>query len=440
MRAASRNIWTGRRSAYVTNEGPASGDETPRRLASGQRTAGLLSGASAARLYYLLAAGMVIVLTAYPNKLGGSNFRAVDFFGASFWLLAATGTVPASRRATNHVVPVVKIVAVVLAMFCINGVLWYDNEVFGELALKCLRLTLILGPLVASSTVQLSPQQAASLLRFVAAGAVIGVGGSVVAYMNGIDAVFAHQTLAVGETRVNRLGGLVGETGAFAFYTLVGVGAVMMVGARTKRMVPAGLLAVGLWVASLNFTAARVSLITVTPLVLVLAWRMRYWGRSRWLIPIVFGAALVAVLVSLDTIVGSTVASRSLDVADGKSLTSGRSERWENLLSGFLANPLIGRGYRSSELVGTSENLLVQLLAEFGALGALVVAMSIQQIGKITYRAAARLGSVESAVVGALLGGMLLQWMVNDISTYHQAMPLALVMLGVVPFLQPTDQ
>ncbi|MDZ7677404.1 MAG: O-antigen ligase family protein [Acidimicrobiales bacterium] len=192
----------------------------------------------------------------------------------------------------------------------------------------------------------------------------------------------------------------------------VGVALVPRIPSLPGRSLHLGLLAA--LAASLVLSGSRTSLVAlvVAGVVMVL---MRGWLRN-WRIAVPIGLCVgIVVLVVVSGQLGS-MWERSTD-----QLFTGREGAWATLVDAWEDAPVAGHGYRSAELIleerrgdpheyfiGTAHNGYLQVLAELGAAGALLVVGVIGAAARAGWRS--RRDPIGVGLAGSVAAGFTIQF------------------------------
>ena len=281
-------------------------------------------------------------------------------------------------------------------------------------------------------------------------------------YIAGSELFNAHQTLetaakeGVWSRRIHRLGGIVGETGAFGFHAVLVFELMVFFAFLGGRM----RLAYALLFLSLPYVVfvyaqcqTRVSLANGLLFFAILVYSRDVMGRFQATFLTLFGAIAIGVflwqefaqnaqLVSAYVTADNLLLSRfaGLFSGEGEGLdTSGRLEHWTEIVKWIGVNPIFGYGSRTLAIVlgYAMENFFLQGLADWGAV---VFGLFIAFL--VWLRRSLHMGDIPAdgrfvaerragAALKAILVASFLQWQVNDINTFFQAFP----MLGVVTIL-----
>ncbi|MGG7567244.1 O-antigen ligase family protein [Rhodovulum sp. DZ06] len=304
-------------------------------------------------------------------------------------------------------------------------------------------------------------------LRFALAGAAFTI-FMCLAYAAGSTAFNAHQTLATAsdkgefELLVNRLGGIVGETGAFGFHAnLVFQMAILFAFLGGRRRLAYVLLAlfVPYMLFAFNYSQTRISIANGGIFMIVALLSRDLMRRIPAVVLILAGLALG--IVAIWELVFSGLRIASLGQLDSNLLlrfqgvlsgdagsavnTSGRFEHWSNVVGMIAVNPIFGYGVRttSTMLDHAIENFFLQGLADYGiVVFAMFIAFArwvwLQLRAEGVLREPRYLPERQAAaILRAILVASFIQWQFNDINTYFQAFPmLCLVTLLVIRRLE----
>lgn len=381
--------------------------------------------------HFMMATVVLLHVGAGLQFAGG--LRLVDVLGAAGWLWA--GAIAwRSPRAFRTLAPLFVLLFVVALAFLGAAIAYYPEAQVRPQALLTLRFGTVLGP-GALLAVRPPPRKAAErLLLAVGVAGALGAILSLVAYRLGVEAVFAHQT-ALREGRLeNRLGGIVGEAGAFGNYVYVSTGA-LLVWATVKRVrwtvaAAVAALSVVLFQASLSRASFLATLILFSAV--TVGW-LAADGRARAALPVALAGAGLMAVIAAPAVAQADAFLRVFGRAPGQpvDLSSGRTDNWEVGLAHVRDNPWLGVGYRGSPVVlgVNTENLVVGLLVDFGPiLACVVLVLLLRHVLPIPTGGSYPRG--HRLVLTGLVVGQYAQWMFNDIASYHQAFPLMLITLA----------
>ena len=414
-------------------------------------TTAALQGSRASRrrparpLLAAVALAAAIALNTTASLTDGLAIRPIDIFAIGLIGLAARELVVVGGRAPRLAVESILLALLPLLLFPFAALAFHDPPTQDELALRSLRYLFILTPLASLSLFRLRRATARKVATIVGLANAIGVVASIVLFARGWSGLDAHQTyVAESGARLTRLGGIVGESGAFGTYSYVGAVGLLVAGSRFVRPAIVGLASVLVLAVSYEMSLTRITIALAAVHIVGLA-RIVLETEGRTRTTMVGAGALVMIGVALltegnlvTTLLDGSLGSNGLDRltastgGTGRTLTSGRSDNWASLLPEILKSPLFGHGYRSSlHLEGVNtENLFVSAGYDFGLVGGLLFLGLLFRIGYRIWHRCASLGTVERIALRSMLLGLALQWQVNDIASYHQAFPLAILLLA----------
>lgn len=258
-------------------------------------------------------------------------------------------------------------------------------------------------------------------------------------YQTGSSLFDAHQTLleSTGD-RYNRLGGLVGETGGFAFnsfisYSMAMVFLVILNKSPTRWA----------WLVISNasfFLAYDGSLARVMVMNFLVFWLAMYMSRItppfiKITFPLLAIFGIVAILpLALSS--GFRIFSRfsNLGTASFNQISSGRGHHWENAIELWTSNIdtfVFGIGNRMSGyfLGHVVENFFLYHFLEFGLLGALLFFAYMWVILSPILSFSLK-GNLAAQGLACIWASVMTQWMFNDLNTYYQTFP-AFILLTI---------
>ncbi len=271
-------------------------------------------------------------------------------------------------------------------------------------------------------------------------------------YASGRELFQGRQSIQYGRGQgfvyFKRMGGVVGETGAYGFHaTFVFYALTLFVFMRGLTRLGYLLLAMTpVWLLMV-FASSQTRIVLPAGMIFLAAALLNrdLFRRRTALTLVVMAAALPALYLALlgmldlplpvDRVTLLRFEALLSGEASADALTSGRWQHWGGVLRLWLENPVLGYGYRNvSFILGHAvENFFLQGLSEYGLVVFAVLCAFLVRLW-LGVRAASRL-SPEMGRAGAVLQAMLLaafvQWQVNDINTYYQTFPMLLA-LGVL--------
>ncbi|MEM6438921.1 MAG: O-antigen ligase family protein [Pseudomonadota bacterium] len=334
----------------------------------------------------------------------------------------------------------------------------YARKMGVEQVLYPVRHLFIFGPGLLAFALKPPPRAFVRLGLFAFTAAAIFVIFMTLAYMAGSDAFNAHQSLRDGGivgaapsspllgNYFKRMGGIVGESGAYAFHGLFVIAALTVFAflGGMSRLGYVLIAATPLWALMVFATSqSRILLLTLGAFLLVLLLDRRVVTRSLALTvclavaAAVGAAALLVVVLDLSVPINPLLALRFQALLEGRvsgvQLTSGRLEHWGNVVELLAYNPVLGYGYRNVGFMLDHgvENFFLQGLSEFGFIGFVFFLAFLFRI----WRAMGRemIGSPArdqraKAVMRAMLAAALVQWQVNDINTYWLTFPMMIAL------------
>lgn len=263
----------------------------------------------------------------------------------------------------------------------------------------------------------------------------------VVLYAIGWGNFNAHQTTENTDgITVNRLGGLAGESGAFAYNVLFIFYMVVIVyfAAEKKRykQIISFITVMFVLFISFKYSLARV--------ILICAGAVMFFGYLFSPVSLVkkyfvlFFAFLLCVIVSFyltsSSLDLSTYRLSNLSNTDLNSVSSGRVSHWMDAVALYTESPLnviFGVGHRMSvRFLGHAvENFFIQNLLDYGVIGTTIFVIFIWSLLKPIIKDARTKNGVSIAVL-IVFTGIFLQWQFNDINTYYQTYPATLFFLS----------
>ena len=393
----------------------------------------------------VVAIAAAIALNTTASLAEGVVIRPIDLVAVGLILLAGRELAVVGGRAPRLTVESTLLALLPLLLFPFAALVFHDPPTQDELALRSLRYLFILTPLATLSLFRLRRSMARDVATVVGFATSLGVVASIILFARGWTGFDAHQTyVAASGARLARLGGIVGESGAFGAYSYVGAVGLVVAGSRVVRPAFVGIASVAVLAVSYELSLTRITLaLAAVHIVAVAKIVLETEGRTRTVVVGAVALALVAAAVLternlveslLDGSVGSNGIDRLASSASGtgRTLTSGRSDNWASLLPEIVKSPLFGHGYRSSlHLEGANtENLFIAAGYDFGLVGGLLFLGLLLRIGQRIWDRCATLGTVERIALRSMLLGLMIQWQVNDVASYHQAFPLAALLLA----------
>lgn len=332
-----------------------------------------------------------------------------------------------------------------------------SRQIDSRSVLYPIRAVFIYAPALAAFHINLSPQKFARHgYRWMMAGVLFTLAVSL-AHMAGSTSFYAHQTLEMGTirnwtTRVHRLGGIVGESGAFAFHAVL-VFQLLIFFAFMSERTRLGRRLLTLFTPYLLFVfyLSQTRIVLLTGLIfvtLMLFNRLIVPRRTAILIAL---SAFGSVVLGAFWLITSRLTLQMLDLGSsvmllrfqgfftgesGESLSSsGRVNHWREVSEYILMNPLFGYGQRTvSQILNHAvENFFLQNLVDYGIIGLLLYflvlrwlwrSMDASNLPASPSRDTLRIGA---AVLKAIMIASFVQWQVNDINTYFQAFPMLAV-------------
>lgn len=265
--------------------------------------------------------------------------------------------------------------------------------------------------------------------------------GMAISHMFGNTLFDAHQTLlGENEQPISRLGGLVGESGAFGFNAFF-VFAILVCGLTSSLRNPIFLLSiialflVYSWIVYRQ-SSTRIFLLTSGSFLMLLLIFYPFHSNSTRLFFVVFPAIGIAVCVvmmialRIDVEIGSRGSINELFAGDLDLLSSGRTGNWTRALSLLMESwpiALFGAGYSipNMQMDYPLENMFVFHLLTYGFCGSFLLFCFYFQLLIPLFRKAAGKDAT-AKVLCFLLFAVFLQWQVNDINLYYQTFPVLL--------------
>lgn len=254
----------------------------------------------------------------------------------------------------------------------------------------------------------------------------------------GSTAFDAHQTFArQGGELTHRLGGLQGETGAYAFNATMGI-QLLLVGLAMREMRKRFYLM--LWIAFPLYVALifHESLVRIALLNSLVFFFVAVVGVNHSRKSLRFVVLLLLLMCIGGSFMLSAAGNPLVDVNvdrvsfDGSldQLSSGRWSHWVAASDAWLDDPtyvLFGMGHRASDFVLNHpvENLVVFHLANYGIVGSLLFAGLYGMLAWPVLRQGIR-GDFACGVFSAILISVFMQWQVNDVNLYYQTFPCVL--------------
>jgi hypothetical protein len=379
--------------------------------------------------YYRLAMLSTLLLTAFVSVPGFAQVlevRPVDLIGGVFWLVAAIAGGAQFRRI---------LLLITIPTFCtlLAAFFIYPEEVVRDQLLLLLRFIFVMGPLVAGLAIPLPKVLASRLIWWIAFCGAASCFSSIVGYRSQDPRTYAHQTYSDGSSAlVRRLGGWVGESGAYGAIAIVSAFAILIAFSLGPWRLVGYVGGIGLLVVSYDLSISRVCLIALAVMLgtIFLAERRRL---PQWVAATPFWGAAGILFWQLGSPGLSAAATDRLSLSS-ENVTSSRYEHWTALLQFDGLGALVtGYGYRgSSAVLGiNTENVVVGALVDFGIfLGPIFLII----LAKLWLWMIAEARSIPNPATGVcvvgLLAAVMLQWMFNDVATDFQAFPLFALLIG----------
>lgn len=262
----------------------------------------------------------------------------------------------------------------------------------------------------------------------------------IVLYTQGWGNFNAHQTIAESDGNVfNRLGGLPGESGAFAYNILFifYMASIVFFVASKSWIIKVGSFILVMLVVffSFKYSLARVIVICVAAVLGIGYLISNISFAKKYTIVIFFASCFIAWLsfsnVNIDF---SQYRLANISGADANSLSSGRVSHWIDGVNLIIKNPevlIFGIGHRMSVvfLGHAVENFFLQNILDYGIIGTLVFVFFLLSMLRPIVINAKLEGGVSVAVL-VVFSGIFLQWQFNDINTYYQTYPATLFFLS----------
>ncbi|HBN5446921.1 TPA: hypothetical protein L3F56_003607 [Klebsiella oxytoca] len=260
-------------------------------------------------------------------------------------------------------------------------------------------------------------------------------------YISGWAGVSAHQTTEGDDgLKVNRLGGLPGESGAFAYNILFVfyMSLIVYLVAAKKwliKIVSFGLTFVVLFV-SFKYSLARVIVICAGAVI-----ACGYFFTSMSLIKKYFLFLLTLLIcgsavffVSPESLDLSKYRLSNVASTDMNSVSSGRVSHWIDAVTLYVESPfniIFGVGHRMSvRFLGHAvENFFIQNLLDYGIVGTILFIMFLWVLLKPIIKDSRAKNAISVAIL-LVFTGIFLQWQFNDINTYYQTYTATLFFLS----------
>ena len=263
----------------------------------------------------------------------------------------------------------------------------------------------------------------------------------IILYISGWTGVSAHQTTEGDDgLKVNRLGGLPGESGAFAYNILFVfyMSLIVYLVAAKKwliKIVSFGLTLVVLFL-SFKYSLARVIVICAGAVIVC-----GYFFTSMSLIKKYFLFLMTLLIcssaiffVSPDSLDLSKYRLSNVASTDMNSVSSGRVSHWIDAVTLYVESPfniIFGVGHRMSvRFLGHAvENFFIQNLLDYGIVGTILFIMFLWVLLKPIIKDSRAKNGISVAIL-LVFTGIFLQWQFNDINTYYQTYPATLFFLS----------
>ncbi|HBT3010391.1 TPA: hypothetical protein MBE92_002972 [Klebsiella pneumoniae] len=260
-------------------------------------------------------------------------------------------------------------------------------------------------------------------------------------YISGWTGVSAHQTTESDDgLTVNRLGGLPGESGAFAYNILFVFYMsliVYLVAERKwiKKIVMFGGTLIVLFL-SFKYSLARVIVICAGAVILC-----GYFFTSISIVKKYFLFLFTFLVcstslffVSPDSLDLSKYRLSNVASTDMNSVSSGRVSHWIDAVALYAESPfnvVFGVGHRMSVpfLGHAVENFFIQNLLDYGIVGTILFVIFLWFLLKPIIKNAKTKNGISVAIL-LVFTGIFLQWQFNDINTYYQTYPATLFFLS----------
>ena len=313
-----------------------------------------------------------------------------------------------------------------------------NRELYLENLPHLARLFSILAPLF---LVVAMPSDRKTLYRFTIGFGVLATGASIaiaLLYHFGSTAFDAHQTFArQGGDLTHRLGGLPGESGAFAFNATVGI-QLLLVGLAMAKLRKQYYLA--LWILFPLFIAlvyheslARISLLNSLvffSVSLVGVNHSRFSSRFLLLMIVLVGSTTFLLLSAAGNPLADVEVERVNFSGSLDGLSSGRLSHWKVASEVWLDSPgyvLFGMGHRAPDFIldHPVENMVLFHLVNYGIIGTVLFGCLYASLAWPILRAGIR-GDFGGGAFSAMLLSILVQWQVNDVNLYYQTFPCLL--------------
>jgi hypothetical protein len=376
----------------------------------------------------MVSAAVIALLVSIPG-VQSDVMRPIDLIGVLAWVVALGGR-------GGRLARVLLIAAIAVVTTSVAAMWLYPSSIVANQALLLIRFLAVLGPLAAVYVARLDRRQGRRLINVCAAATVLACGSAIVGYQANNPGTYAHQTFLDGSAGglVHRLGGWVGESGAYGALAVVASFAIAIAFASSRVRLLGYSAGIALLLISYTLSLARVCLIAAG-VMLVCVLVAEYRRASFWLL--FMPAAVAAFFLASAAGVMPELSAASLDRLDmsGGNFTSSRSEHWALIFQALAETGalLTGLGVRGANalLQLPTENLFVAAIADFGVLFGIVFLLIIGKMWVDFSRDARAIPSPPTKImVRGMLIAVLLQWMFNDVPTYYQAFPLFALTLG----------
>ncbi|TWU60179.1 hypothetical protein Poly51_04540 [Rubripirellula tenax] len=259
-----------------------------------------------------------------------------------------------------------------------------------------------------------------------------------VLYHFGSGAFDAHQTFERdGGASVHRLGGLVGESGAYAFNATMGfqllLAGLAMVNKRRLYFIALWIVFPVLVALIYHESLVRISLLMSILFFLICVTVVNHSAtalRGLLAVSILSVVTVVILMSAAGHPIGDIQIDRLEFDGDANRLSSGRVANWVEAADVWTSEPmwiLFGMGHRASDfvLMHPIENMAVFHLVNYGLIGSALFLMLYGYIFAPIFKQALR-GDFAGGVFSALILSVLVQWQVNDINLYFQTFPIVL--------------
>ncbi|WP_434028933.1 hypothetical protein [[Pseudomonas] boreopolis] len=343
-------------------------------------------------------------------------------------------------------------IAYFFAIYGVRGIVTGENEYWTQ-APYLFRMLFILCPAFIGFYMPGDRRLLARALRVSSFLAILALTVILVAYAMGTTMFDATQTFDfAGDGQImHRLGGLPGETGAFAFNALyVCEVALVALVFNSRRRVVGILLFIfvcGLLVAGLRYSLARVMILNFISFLMVVFLFSRSSISKKILVffVLIIGGVGLSQLTSLSSDYLSVVLERFAGGASNiNSLSSGRVSHWEDalvILGGDMSAVLFGIGNRmSNPFMGhVTENLFINVLLEYGVVGSVIFFSFLYKFLQPVVRSALR-GDSMSVGFFSIWIATFVHWQINDVITYYQTFPVLLFVTAWLSRVISNDQ